>query len=147
MESLWFDTGYTLKMQIEEARVLLVDDNDFMRNLVRRILLRLPVAQVHEASGAVEALRLLASTPVDVVLCDIGMEPVNGIAFLQHLRAGQPFDGDLAPLDPNTPVVMLTGHNEENWVLVSRKAGASGFLSKPVAPDLLKKSLQACLTR
>jgi hypothetical protein len=35
MESLWFDTGYTLKMQIEEARVLLVDDNDFMRNLVR----------------------------------------------------------------------------------------------------------------
>jgi DNA-binding NarL/FixJ family response regulator len=43
--------------------------------------------------------------------------------------------------------VMLTGHNEENWVLVSRKAGASGFLSKPVAPDLLKKSLQACLTR
>ncbi len=101
-------------------RVLIVDDEAAIRRALRPPLAELGF-QVHEASRGEEALQLLHSTPVDVVLLDINMPGIGGIETLRRIRA----------LAPRLPVLMVTVRDGEEEKVEALELGADDYVTKP----------------
>ena len=91
------------KADFSKLTVLLVDDNEFIRKLLGDILRSFRVGKVIQAAGVAQALSHLAAVQPDVIFCDWLMAPVDGLSLLRAVRHGQ------TPIDPKTPIVMLTG--------------------------------------
>jgi CheY-like chemotaxis protein len=113
-------------LRFELLKILLVDDNPHMRMLLSEILRAIGVTEVFEASDGAQALQAMRHRPVDIVMTDLAMEPLDGIDFLRLLRnsADSP--------DPLCPVIMITGHTAQKRVAEARDAGVNEFLAKPV---------------
>ncbi len=114
------------------VRVALADDQALVRAGLRALLERQGVVVAFEADGGEDLLAKLAATPVDVVLSDIRMPGMDGIAALTRLRER----GDA------TPVLLLTTFDEADLLLRARAAGAQGFLLKDAAPEDLREAIE-----
>ncbi|CAO3429944.1 Chemotaxis regulator - transmits chemoreceptor signals to flagellar motor components CheY [Azospirillum argentinense] len=132
-----------LNRSINDLRVLLIEDDDFTRRLMSRLLQDLKVRQVWEASDGVSALAILRDHPekVDLAICDLEMPRMSGLDLLHALRTatGNP----LADL----PVIVLTGHREADTVKRAIAYGISGYLVKPVSKTDLVKRLSFVLQK
>jgi CheY-like chemotaxis protein len=113
-------------LRFELIKILLVDDNHHMRLLLTEILRAIGVREVYEATNGAEALQTLRSQPIDIVMTDLAMQPMDGIDFVRRLRNGQE-----SP-NPMAPVIMITGHSTLRRVAEARDVGVTEFLSKPV---------------
>jgi len=113
-------------LRFELIKILLVDDNHHMRLLINEILRAIGVKEVFEASGGAEAIQVLRTKQIDIVMTDLAMRPMNGIDFVRRLRTGHE-----SP-NPMVPVIMITGHSTLRRVAEARDAGVTEFLSKPV---------------
>jgi CheY-like chemotaxis protein len=113
-------------LRFELLKMLLVDDNHHMRVLLTEILRAIGVKQVFEASDGAEALQILRGSPIDIVMTDLAMQPLDGIDFVRLLRNSQD-----SP-NPMIPVIMITGHSTMRRVAEARDVGVTEFLSKPV---------------
>lgn len=113
-------------MRYDLLKILVVDDNQYIRVLLAEILRALGVTRIHEASDGAEALQMMRDFPIDLVMTDLSMEPLDGIDFVRLLRN--------APDSPNqkTPVIMITGHSTIARVHEARDAGVNEFLAKPL---------------
>lgn len=120
---------------LEKVSVLIVDDNQNMRRLLRTLLQAVGIRAINEAESVKEALKLLFNTRTDVVITDFSMQPYNGIDFIRLLR------NDPDSPARNLPIIMLTGHAEESMVVKARAAGATDFLAKPVSAKVLKEHI------
>ncbi|GGC11056.1 response regulator [Cellulomonas carbonis] len=118
------------------VRVALVDDQQLVRAGFRMVIDSQPDLEVVvEAGDGVEALRRLAVVPVDVVLMDVRMPQLDGLAATARLTGAH--DGQAAgPADGAVPrVIVLTTFDLDEYVLAAIKAGASGFLLKDAPPE------------
>lgn len=97
-----------------------------MRNLIRTLLYSLGLRDVIEAASGEEAYEILQDGAMDVVLTDLSMEPMDGIAFTRKVRMAN----DSA--NPYVPIVMITGHTERWRVEAARDAGITEFIAKPI---------------
>jgi DNA-binding response OmpR family regulator len=113
-------------------KILIVDDEDTLRELVRNELEHNGF-EVVEAPGGAEALSYLVGNEVDLVILDIKMPGLGGLDVLQRIR-----EDDLA-----RKVIMLTGVGELKIARESLELGASDFMSKPF--DM--SNLLACINR
>jgi CheY-like chemotaxis protein len=113
-------------LRFEMLRLLLVDDNHHMRLLLTEILRAIGVREVVEATNGAEAMQALRNNPIDIVMTDLAMQPMDGIDFVRRLRTGNE-----SP-NPMAPVIMITGHSTMRRVAEARDAGVTEFLSKPV---------------
>ncbi len=113
-------------MRFDLLKILLVDDNQHMRVLLTEILRAIGVKHVFEASDGAAALQALRNTPIDIVMTDLAMEPLDGIDFVRLVRNSQD-----SP-NPMVPVIMITGHSTLRRVAEARDVGVTEFLSKPV---------------
>ena len=113
-------------MRYDLLRILLVDDNHYMRVLLAEILRAIGVKELHEANDGAEALQAMRNAPVDIVMTDLSMQPLDGIDFVRLLRN--------SPDSPNpmVPVIMVTGHSTLQRVAEARDAGVNEFLAKPL---------------
>jgi len=112
-------------------RILVVDDESFMRMTVRSMLRVIGRFNVEEAADGAAALATLAVFRPDLVLCDIGMAPMGGIEFVEKLRR----DHDEARRA--TRVIMLTADANEATILTVVRLRLVGYLLKPVSPKQL----------
>lgn len=118
-------------------RLVLVDDEDLMRNGLRLVLDGAPdIDIVGEASNGRDAVAVIEKTDPDVVLMDIRMPVMDGITALRTLYSAQ-------PLDRRTPVVMLTAFDTDAFILDALRAGAIGFLLKTTKPEALVAAVRA----
>ncbi len=103
-----------------------MDDNHHMRVLLTEILRAVGVKHVYEANDGAEALQVMRSNPIDIIMSDLAMQPLDGIDFVRLLRN--------SPDSPNpmAPVIMITGHSTQKRVQEARDVGVNEFLSKPV---------------
>lgn len=115
--------------------VLIVDDSQFMRNLVESILHSLHIKEVLQSSDAAEAFIVLGRSAVDLVLVDWVMEPLDGLDFIKLVRNGRD-----SP-NPFLPMIMLTGYTEAWRVRQARDVGVNEFLAKPVSAKGLYKKI------
>ena len=114
------------RLRFELLKILLVDDNQHMRVLLTEILRAIGVKLIFEAADGAQALQMLRGNPIDIVMTDLAMEPLDGIDFVRLLRNSQD-----SP-NPMVPVIMITGHSTMRRVSEARDVGVSEFLSKPV---------------
>lgn len=119
--------------------VMIVDDNDHMRRLLRSILEALSISQVREAANGMVALNDSKLMVADVIITDMMMEPLNGLEFTRMLRDD--------PSHPATrvPVLMVTGFSEKQHVEAARDAGVTEFLAKPVTVKGVGARLESLL--
>ena len=120
---------------LSELRVLVVDDNKNMRAIVAEALRALGVRKINEAEDGADALKLLQTSPADLVICDWNMSPIDGIEFTRMLRKASDTK------NPYVPVIMLTGHTEYARVVEARDSGIHEFLAKPISPKALYRRI------
>jgi CheY-like chemotaxis protein len=119
-------------------RVLVVDDEDDIREIARLSLERLGGWTVMTASSGDEAVEIATrEAPFTVVLLDVMMPGSDGPATLERLRSG--------PLDPGTPIVFLTAKVQPADRKRLHELGAAGVIAKPFDPTLLSQQLWAVL--
>jgi len=112
-------------------RVALVDDQQLVRAGFALVINSQPDMEVVlEAGDGAQALRLLTSYEVDVVLMDVRMPAMDGLAATAHLT-----DPATRHVGPTPRVVILTTFDLDEYVLQAIKAGASGFLLKDAPPE------------
>src|SRR3569623_1286742 len=117
-----------------DVRVLVVDDNDHMRALLRAMLHAIGLRGVMEAHDGSHAMSLLREQEVAVVITDLWMEPLDGLDFVRLLRRSPN-----SPC-PTVPIVMVTGHATLQHVRAARDAGVDELLTKPIsARDLVDR--------
>ena len=126
---------------IQQLAVLVVDDNAFMRKLVRGMLANLGAKTVFEASDGIDALELIRTAAPDVVILDWEMPLLNGPELVRIVRSPGVF-----PM-PDIPIIMLTGHGDRRRILQGVKLGVNEVLCKPVSAKALFDRLISILLK
>jgi two-component system, chemotaxis family, chemotaxis protein CheY len=111
--------------------VLVADDSPQMRRLLVAMLNALGIWNVRTAVDGREAFDSINAQRPDILITDADMGQVGGMELVRSVRRKQ--DGS----DPYLPIIMVTGHCEENWVVEARDAGVNEFLLKPISAGSL----------
>ena len=120
---------------------MVVDDEHYMRKVVRTMLMSIGVRQVHEAPDGPAGLDVIRAVAPDVVILDWQMPGLDGPAFVRIVRSPETFPY------PDVPIIMLTGHGERSRVVEAVKIGVNEFLLKPVSVKALQDRMTSVLTR
>jgi CheY-like chemotaxis protein len=126
---------------IQQLRVLVVDDNAFMRSVVRGLLANIGVKKIFEAGDGIAALDMIHTTNPDVVILDWEMPLLNGPELVRIVRSPGIFP------TPDLPIIMLSAHGERWRILESVKLGVNEFLCKPVSAKALFDRLISILLK
>jgi two-component system, chemotaxis family, chemotaxis protein CheY len=115
----------------DHLKALIVEDNQHMRTLLRALLNALGITAVFEATNGEDAFTLLREKQPDIILSDLSMSPVDGLAFVREVR--------LSKTSPNPfiPIILVTGHTERHRIEAARDAGVTEVLAKPVTAGSL----------
>ena len=116
--------------------LLMVDDDEFQHKLLRRMLADVDCDLVSAMSGR-DAMAALRNCRPDLVLMDVQLPDMHGVELTRRIHASEPF--------ARLPILMITGQSDKGVVVESIKAGACGFLVKPIAKDLLLAKVRAYL--
>lgn len=126
---------------LSQLYVMVVDDNEHARALVRTILYTLGVRNLKLCPDAETALAALSDFPADIVIVDWEMPGESGVDLTRKLRQ------DPNSPNPYIPIIMMTGHTERSRVLEARDAGVTEFLVKPISARLLCQRLHAVIEK
>ncbi len=118
------------------ATILVVDDEESIRNLMR-MTLELDHYKVFTAADGPSALEIFEKENPDVVLLDVRMPGMSGIEILDRIKA----------MNPDAEVIIITGHGDMDMAVDCLRRQASNFLTKPVGDELLSLSLKRSLER
>ena len=116
--------------------LLLVDDDEFQHKLLRRMLSDVDCDLVSALSGR-DAMAALRNCRPDLILMDVQLPDLHGVELTRRIHASDQF--------ARLPILMITGQSDKGVVVESIKAGASGFLVKPIAKDLLLAKIRNSL--
>jgi two-component system chemotaxis response regulator CheY len=118
-------------------KVLIVDDSPTIRRMVAASLQSLEDVSLEEASNGLEAIEILARSPVSLMILDLNMPDMHGFEVLQFVHSHDQFGG--------TPIIVLT----TKYDAASRKAaldsGASRYVTKPFEPTTLRDHARSLL--
>jgi len=114
------------------VRVLIIDDNDISRSMLRHILNANKYRIVGEAGNAQVGMEMAAKTEPHVICLDVLMPGTNGLEVLKQVKERL----------PNSEVMMVTGSNDRPTVMEAVQHGASGYVIKPFNPGTLLKALE-----
>ena len=126
---------------LQQLQVLVVDDNAFMRTVVRGLLNNIGVKGVIEAGDGIAALDKIREETPDVVILDWEMPLLNGPELVRIVRSPGIFP------TPDLPIIMLSAHGEQRRILESVKLGVNEFLCKPVSAKSLFERLISILLK
>jgi len=118
----------------DKPTILVVDDEEIIRDLCRRTLADY---RVLEAADGAAALQTLEQGPVDLMLVDVMMPVMNGLDLLSQVKSR----------DPDQLVVVMTGYADKEIVLRALKADADDFIQKPINLLQLKSTIQKALEK
>jgi DNA-binding NarL/FixJ family response regulator len=114
-------------------KVLLADDHSIVRAGLRRIVEESGDMEViAEAADGREAIQQVQKKPPDVAVIDISMPGLDGLEVVSQLRI----------YFPELPILILTMHEEEQYVVRAIQAGAMGYITKQSAPEQLVKAIR-----
>jgi DNA-binding NtrC family response regulator len=124
------------KLGSEQACVLIVDDDPaLLQALPEALRLRMNGVTVDVADSAAAALDQIAARDYDAIVTDIKMPGMDGLALLAEIRGRQ----------PDTPILMITGHGEHDLAVQALRGGAYDFVQKPIDRDFFVASLYGAI--
>jgi two-component system invasion response regulator UvrY len=113
--------------------ILIVDDHRIVREgLTKIIQLEADMNVAGQAKDAAEAVRLMSTVNIDLVILDIALPGKSGLEAIKDLKA----------LKPSVRIIMLSMYPEERFAIKALKAGASGYLTKETAPEELINAIR-----
>lgn len=116
---------------------LIVDDHPLLRLAIRQVIEHhFPSAVVREASTGEEASRIVRTEPVELAVLDVMLPDHSGLTVLKRIKQ----------LRPQIKCLMLTIHDEPEYVRLALRHGASGYLTKESAPEELHDAIRTVLT-
>ena len=118
------------------ARILVIEDDEFSRELVRYLLDRQGYAVLEAADGRT-GLDLALNAHPDLVLCDLQMPVLNGYEVVQRLRSN--------PLWQVVPVIAVTAFSMPGDRDIALAAGFDNYLTKPITPEIFVQRITAFL--
>jgi CheY-like chemotaxis protein len=119
----------------ENGKVLVIEDNDFVRMQIVRYLSDVGYS-VQEASDGTKALEVVNGS-IAVIIADVRMEPMDGFEFIKALRSR----------NVATPVILVTGDQNPDLLSESSKWSISTVLMKPVQKDRLVKAVERAIAQ
>jgi CheY-like chemotaxis protein len=126
---------------LEALKVLIVEDNQHMRVLLRSLLGSVGMHDIHEAADGSAALTELAARRCDLILCDLAMNPMDGLEFTRDVRRSK------KSANPFVPIIMISGYTEKRRVEAARDAGVTEFLAKPITAQSLYSRIAEIMER
>jgi two-component system chemotaxis response regulator CheY len=120
-----------------EKHVLVVDDYNTMRRILRNLLSQIGFTKIEEAEDGSTGLRKLREKAYGLVISDWNMAPMSGLDFLKEVRS----DGSLKAV----PFIMITAESKTENVVAAKAAGVSNYIVKPFNADTLKRKIEAVL--
>lgn len=126
--------------RIAATKVLIVDDEHYMRKVVRALLMSVGIRTVFEAPDGPKGLEMARLNQPDVIIVDWQMPGLDGAGFVRMVRSPETFPY------PDIPIIMLTGHGERSRVIEAIQVGVNEFLLKPVSSKALHARLVSVLT-
>ncbi len=116
-------------------KVLIVDDQQSMRQLIRGGLQQLGFRSFEEAPDGEAAMRSLATNPVQLVISDFNMPKLDGLGLLRAMR--------VYPPTSKIAYIMLTGRGDKELVQRAVQFGVNNFLVKPFTVATLREKIEA----
>jgi DNA-binding response OmpR family regulator len=126
---------------IQDLSILIVDDNQYMRKVVRTLLVNIGVRKVYEASDGIAGLDAIRIVTPDVVILDWELPLLNGAEFVRIVRSPGVF-----PFS-DIPIIMLSSHGERWRVVEAVRIGVNEYLRKPVSAQALLDRLTAIVAK
>jgi two-component system chemotaxis response regulator CheY len=122
--------------QKSDMKVVIVDDSDFSRSIIRKMLTEEGIDIVGEASSAASALVLIKEKNPNIVITDIVMPEISGIELTEKIN--QDFN--------DVSVIVISSLSQEHVVLEAIAAGASDFIAKPIQKQQLIDSMEKIIS-
>jgi two-component system, chemotaxis family, chemotaxis protein CheY len=130
-----------IRGRLRTLKVLIVDDNAFMRKIVRDLLSNIGIRNTSEAADGIAALDALRGAVPDLMILDWQMPLLNGFELVRIVRTPGVFPySDL-------PIIMLSGHGERTHVIEAARVGVNEFLKKPVSANALFERIVSAVMR
>jgi two-component system chemotaxis response regulator CheY len=127
--------------QIQSLAVLVVDDNQYTRKMIRNLLVNCGVKDVFEANDGIAALDAIRSIAPDIVVLDWEMPLLSGAELVRIVRSPGVF-----PM-PDIPIIMLSAHGERWRVVEAARLGVHEYLIKPVSAKSIYDRLVAIVSQ
>ncbi|MGH1398904.1 MAG: response regulator [Alphaproteobacteria bacterium] len=120
-------------------KVLIVEDQQEARAMIRNMLMELGINQVFDAADGRQALDFMDSAFdfVNLIMCDWNMPNMSGVEFLRQLRS----------VDPDVPFLMVSGRADMDSVMEAKGSGVTGYITKPFSAQQLEAKLRIVLYR
>ena len=122
-----------------DASILLVDDYEFIRTILERMLQQLGYQNLRMAADGVDALHLLRTRPIDLVITDYHMPEMDGISLFQSMKQ--------EPVLAKIPVLLVSGVPTEKFATQALAMGIQSTLTKPFRAEQLDQEIQSLLTQ
>lgn len=119
--------------------ILVVDDYNTMRRIIRNLLKQLGFDNVDEAAHGGEALEKLKEKTFGLIISDWNMEPMTGLELLKQVRVHE------NPAVKNLPFIMVTAESKPENVIMAKQAGVSNYVVKPFNAETLKGKLTSVI--
>jgi two-component system chemotaxis response regulator CheY len=126
---------------VRSLGVLVIDNSQFMRKIVRNLLLNVGVKEIYEASDGIAGLEAIRTILPDIVVLDWDLPLLNGAELVRIVRSP-----GLFPI-PDVPVIMLSSHGERGRVLEAARIGVNEYLVKPVSAQALLDRMVSILVK
>ena len=123
----------------DSIRILVVEDDKFVRGIIVRILNDLRLTQVMEVADAVEARIMTGKHTFDLIITDVDMPGMNGLELVQMIRTGK------THAKADTRILVLTGHSNTQLMSVALALDVNGFLVKPITPAILYEKIEKAM--
>ena len=117
-----------------ELRVLVIEDDEAIRQMLCRMLQRLKITQLVEAENGEAGLERLreAAAGFDLVICDWNMPRLNGLEFMARARQHQ----------AGLKILMVSGRNDLQSIVDAKRSGVTGYIVKPFSQQELKSKIE-----
>lgn len=132
-----------MSFDVSKLSILIVDDQSLVRTLISQTLqtMGFKLDQIYQAADGTTGMRTLDLRMMNLVLCDVEMQPMNGLDLLKMVRCGHTNNPS------NIPFLFLSGHADRSNVVTAVKLHADGFIVKPPKPADVEKAIHSALTR
>jgi two-component system, chemotaxis family, chemotaxis protein CheY len=115
-------------------KVLVVDDQNSVRQMTRMTLEQIGVRHIHEAENGVKAMDTASMQPLDLIISDYNMPEMDGLGFLRAVRGH--------PSARRIPFILVTGRGDRELVVKAAQAGANNYVVKPFTADILRSKIE-----
>lgn len=115
-------------------KVLVVDDQNSVRQMTRITLEQIGIRHVHEAENGKLAMDTATLQPLDLIISEYNMPEMDGLGLLRAIRGH--------PLARKIPFILLTGRSDRELVVKAAQAGANNYLIKPFTADILRQKIE-----